>query len=67
MFATDNGCTYVDLGVEVVHDCLCGEELKVENWVWSHRQQIARYLKKRTALQLAQAKENAQLVGGIKL
>lgn len=56
-FDTGNmGIETADLGaMGTVHGCECGSERKHEDWVWSHRHQIADYLKARAKKEAAAA------------
>jgi hypothetical protein len=49
-------------GKQAVYDCQCNLARKYEDFIWSHRQVIARYLTKRIDDNLKEAKEEADSV-----
>ena len=48
-------------GSIVVYGCPCNGARRYEDFIWSHRRMIARYLKERAAKELQEAQANAEL------
>lgn len=52
MYGEGTTFSLIDLGAEYVYECPCGTAKSYEKWIWDHRDQIAKYLKARTATEL---------------
>lgn len=55
-----SGVSTTNLGIEYVHECVCGTERRYEDWIWSHRRAITEYIKARSEKELKAAQDQAK-------
>lgn len=52
--------SFINVGQEYVDGCDCGNVERYENWIWTNRDRIMKYIKLRSSREVARAKQELE-------
>jgi len=56
----NQGVSMINLGQDYVDGCACGNVYRYEQWIWTHRDSIMKYIKARSAKEVVKVQEELQ-------